>query len=158
MKWTNNNALVATGSPFPPVDGYRISENYNCYSFPGIGLGAVLSRATTITDKMISAAVDQLAELSPLREGDSRPGLLPGLDTITNTSARLATAVILQALEEGTARIEQEQVPGGAPGETVKVPRDFDECLQWVKAQMWEPVYRPMIKVQHDPSVHTNQL
>ncbi|CAI4570036.1 AIF_collapsed_G0030340.mRNA.1.CDS.1 [Saccharomyces cerevisiae] len=158
MKWTNNNALVATGSPFPPVDGYRISENNNCYSFPGIGLGAVLSRATTITDKMISAAVDQLAELSPLREGDSRPGLLPGLDTITNTSARLATAVVLQALEEGTARIEQEQVPGGAPGETVKVPRDFDECLQWVKAQMWEPVYRPMIKVQHDPSVHTNQL
>lgn len=66
--------------------------------------------------------------------------------------------MILQALEEGTARIEQEQVPGGAPGETVKVPRDFDECLQWVRAQMWEPEYRPMIKVQHDPSVHTNQL
>lgn len=77
MKWTDNNALVATGSPFPAIDGYRISENNNCYSFPGIGLGAVLSRATTITDKMISAAVDQLAELSPLREGDSRPGCCP---------------------------------------------------------------------------------
>lgn len=41
MKWTDNNALIATGSPFQPVDGYYISENNNCFTFPGIGLGAV---------------------------------------------------------------------------------------------------------------------
>lgn len=156
LNWTNNDALVATGSPFPPVNGYRISENNNCFSFPGIGLGAVLSRATIISDTMISAAVDQLAALSPLEEGNSKPGLLPPLEVIQETSSKVATAVILQALKEGSARIEQEEVPG-IPGKKVTVPRDFDKCLAWVRNQMWEPVYRPMIKVNHDPAIHTHQ-
>ncbi|QLG72684.1 hypothetical protein HG535_0D03920 [Zygotorulaspora mrakii] len=157
MQWTDFNALVATGSPFPPVNGYRISENNNCFSFPGIGLGAVLSRATVISDKMISAAVDQLASLSPLEEGNSKPGLLPPLEVIQDTSSKVAAAVILQALNEGVARIEDEEVPG-LPGKKVQVPRDFDKCLTWVRNQMWEPIYRPMIKVNHDPSIHTHQI
>lgn len=157
LNWTDNNALVATGSPFPPVNGYRISENNNCFSFPGIGLGAVLSRSKIISDTMISAAVDQLAALSPLEEGNSKPGLLPPLEVIQDTSSKVATAVILQALKEGSARIEEEDVPG-QPGQKVQVPRDFNECLAWVKNQMWEPIYRPMIKVDHDPSVHTHQI
>ncbi|KAG0671850.1 NAD-dependent malic enzyme, mitochondrial [Kluyveromyces marxianus] len=156
LKWTNYDALVATGSPFPPVNGYRISENNNCFSFPGIGLGAVLSRAKVISDKMISAAVDQLADLSPLKPGDSKPGLLPPLEEINDTSAKVATAVILQALEEGSARIEDETIPGS--DEKVKVPRDFDSCLEWVRKQMWKPEYRPLVKVEHDPEVHTHQI
>lgn len=156
LNWTNNEALVATGSPFHPVNGYRISENNNCFSFPGIGLGAVLGRARTISDTMISAAVDQLAALSPLKEGDSKPGLLPPLEQINDTSAKVATAVILQALKEGNARIEEENIPG--QNSKVTVPRDFNECLKWVKNQMWEPAYRPLVKVQHDPQVHTHQL
>ncbi|CEP60872.1 malate dehydrogenase (oxaloacetate-decarboxylating) LALA0_S02e01552g [Lachancea lanzarotensis] len=155
MKWTDFKALVATGSPFPPVNGYRISENNNCFSFPGIGLGAVLSRATSITDTMISAAVDQLASLSPMTETDSKPGLLPPLEVINDTSAKVATAVILQAFKEGTARVEEENVPG--KNEKVVVPRDFNECLKWVTKQMWKPEYRPMVKVQHDPQVFTHQ-
>lgn len=157
MAWTNNEALVATGSPFPPVNGYRISQNNNCYSFPGIGLGAVLAHASTISDRMISAAVDELASLSELKEGDSTPGLLPGLEVIDNTSARLATAVILQALEEGVARIETEEDPD-RPGQLIQVPRDFDGCMEWVKKQMWQPEYRPMTKVKFDPELHTYQL
>ncbi|CDO94906.1 unnamed protein product [Kluyveromyces dobzhanskii CBS 2104] len=155
LRWTNFDALVATGSPFPPVEGYRISENNNCFSFPGIGLGAVLSRSKVISDKMISAAVDQLAALSPLKPGNSKPGLLPPLEEITHTSARVATAVILQALEEGSARVEEENIPG--TDEKVKVPREFDQCLDWVVKQMWKPEYRPVVKVEHDPAVHTHQ-
>ncbi|CCE62567.1 hypothetical protein TPHA_0C04170 [Tetrapisispora phaffii CBS 4417] len=148
MKWTNNEALVATGSPFKPVNGYRISENNNCFSFPGIGLGSMLAKASIISDKMISAAVDELASLSPLEENNSKPGLLPPLEVITETSARVATAVLLQALEEGTARVEENDT---------KIPRDFDECLEWVKESMWQPIYRPMTKVNYDPSIHTQQ-
>ncbi|KAH3898935.1 probable NAD-dependent malic enzyme, mitochondrial [Saccharomycodes ludwigii] len=163
MKWTNFDALVATGSPFNPVadpngELYRISENNNCFSFPGIGLGAVLSRASSITDKMISAAVDQLADLSPLLKDNSKPGLLPTIEEINETSAKVATAVILEALKEGVARIENEPVPGAPQGTTVKVPRDFDKCLEWVKKQMWNPDYRPMVQVRLDPAVHTHQL
>lgn len=157
MKWTNNNALVATGSPFEPVDGYRISQNNNCYSFPGIGLGAVLSRASCISDRMISAAVDQLAATSRLTEGDSTPGLLPGLEVIDDTSARIAAAVILEAIDEGVAAIEEE-LSGESSGEKMKVPRDFEKCVKWVKAQMWTPVYRPLIKVKYNPELHTNQI
>lgn len=154
MKWTDNNALIATGSPFPPVDGYYISENNNCFTFPGIGLGAVLSRCTTITDTMVSAAVDQLAKMSPKME-NPKNGLLPRLEEIDEVSAHVATAVILQSLKEGNARVESEEKPNG--GGYVQVPRDYDECLKWVQSQMWKPIYRPLVKVKHVPEIHTFQ-
>ena len=153
MKWTDNNALIATGSPFEPVEGYYISENNNCFTFPGIGLGAVLSRCNTITDTMISAAVDQLASMSPKME-NPKNGLLPRLEEIDHVSAYVATAVILQSLKEGTARVESEKRPDG---ENVEVPRDFGKCLKWVQSQMWKPVYRPLVKVEHVPEIHTHQ-
>lgn len=153
MKWTDNNALIATGSPFEPVDGYYISENNNCFTFPGIGLGAVLSRCTIITDTMISAAVDKLASLSPKME-NPKFGLLPRLEEIDEVSAHVATAVVLQSLKEGTARVEQEKRPDGG---YVKVPQDYNQCLKWVQSQMWKPVYRPLVKVEHVPEIHTFQ-
>lgn len=153
MKWTDNNALIATGSPFAPVDGYYISENNNCFTFPGIGLGAVLSRCNTISDTMVSAAVDQLASLSPKMD-DPKNGLLPRLEEIDEVSAYVATAVILQSLKEGTARVELEISPSGS---FVEVPRDFKKCLKWVQAQMWKPIYRPLVKVEHVPEIHTFQ-
>ncbi|KAG7194431.1 NAD-dependent malic enzyme, mitochondrial [Scheffersomyces spartinae] len=153
MKWTDNNALIATGSPFPPVDGYYISENNNCFTFPGIGLGAVLSRTTTITDTMISAAVDQLASMSPKMK-NPKNGLLPRLEEVDEVSAYIATAVVLQALKEGNAQVEKEQRPDGG---FVSVPRNFDECLKWVQSQLWRPVYRPMVSVEHIPEIHTFQ-
>ena len=153
LKWTDYNALVATGSPFPPVEGHVISENNNCFSFPGIGLGAVLARATTISDAMISAAVDELASLSPA-QNDPKAGLLPPIEEIDETSARVATAVILQCVKEGHSRVESEDSPVGGK---VKVPRDFYACLSWVKEQMWRPEYRPMIKVEHSDEIHTHQ-
>lgn len=154
MEWTNNQALIATGSPFKPVNGYVISENNNCFSFPGIGLGSVLSRATIISDTMISAAVDQLASLSPMGI-DEKLGLLPPLEVINDTSSKVAAAVILQALKEGNAKIEEEIQPGKK--EHVKVPRDFDECVAWVRSQMWKPEYRPLVKVEHHDDIHTHQ-
>ncbi|KAF6011882.1 NAD-dependent malic enzyme, mitochondrial [Brettanomyces bruxellensis] len=78
LEWTDYNALIATGSPFPPVNGHVISENNNCVAFPGIGLGAVLARVKSISDKMISAAVDELAALSPAVR-DHRGRLASGL-------------------------------------------------------------------------------
>ena len=105
---------------------------------------------------MISAAVDELADLSPLEDGNSKPGLLPPMEVIRDTSNKVATAVILQALKEGHARVEEEDVPD-SPGTKVQVPRDFDGCLEWVKDQMWKPIYRPMVKVEHDPKFHSHQ-
>ena len=68
LAWTDGRALVATGSPFAPVelDGvtYRIAQANNALVFPGLGLGVTVARAHRITDRMIAAAADAVARLS----------------------------------------------------------------------------------------------
>ena len=52
LAWTDGAALVATGSPFEPVerDGttYRIGQANNALMFPGLGLGVIVCRAATM--------------------------------------------------------------------------------------------------------------
>jgi malate dehydrogenase (oxaloacetate-decarboxylating) len=73
IRWTNGDALVATGSPFVPVEyegkTYPIAQCNNSYIFPGIGLGVLSSGATRITDNMLMAASEALADVSPLAKG-----------------------------------------------------------------------------------------
>ncbi|KAJ0163581.1 NAD-dependent malic enzyme, mitochondrial [Colletotrichum tanaceti] len=139
-KWTNGKALVATGSPFPSVTGpwgeegeeieIEIAECNNSVVFPGIGLGSVLSRASLVTDKMLVAAVEGVASLSPALEDLSGP-LLPAVEQVWDVSVRIARNVIKAAVEEGVATEE------GIP--------DNDEDLdEWIREQMWSPQYRPL--------------
>ncbi|KAK6215626.1 malic enzyme [Colletotrichum tabaci] len=139
-KWTDGKALVATGSPFGPVTGpwgeegedieIGIAECNNSVVFPGIGLGSVLSRASLVTDKMLVAAVQGVASLSPALE-DQREPLLPGVEDVWDVSVRIARNVIKAAVEEGVATEE------GIP--------DNDEDLdEWIREQMWYPKYRPL--------------
>lgn len=143
LKWTSGSALVATGSPFPPAYGRHISENNNCFSFPGIGLGAVLSRASCITKNMVSASVEALSSLSPILK-DPHGGLLPDLHDIQKVSQIVATAVVKQAVKDGVARIEDEYMPG--TNMKVKLPETDEELMAWVYNQMWKPEYRPLLK------------
>lgn len=147
IKWTDGRVLVATGSPFPPVDGRVIAENNNMHIFPGIGLGAVLSRATRISRAQIAAAVDELAALSPVQRDIEAP-LLPDIKNIREISARIATAVVLQAKKEGVASIETHE--SYASDELVKIPDTFDGCLEWVKSQMWMPEYRRLVRAPYN--------
>ncbi|KAI5956850.1 MAE1 [Candida jiufengensis] len=151
MKWTDNQALIATGSPFKPVDGYAISENNNCFAFPGLLLGSVLSRASKISDSMISAAVDKLSDMSPKFQ-DPKNGLLPDISQLDYVSAHVASAVVLAAIDEGYARVEEEHRPNG---EYVRVPREPEQNLKWVISQMWDPIYRPYNKIEY--TVQTTQ-
>lgn len=141
FKWTNDSALVATGSPFRPVDGHVISENNNCFSFPGIGLGAVLSRSSVITKNMIAASIEALSSLAPILK-DPKGGLLPELDDIRYVSQFVAAAVIKQAVKDGVARVESDKIPGST--ENVKIPDNDKELLDWIQNQMWKPEYRSL--------------
>src|SRR5437588_95370 len=60
IRWSDGRALVATGSPFEPVTydkvSYVVGQANNALVFPGLGLGAVVARASRVTDHMILAA------------------------------------------------------------------------------------------------------
>ncbi|KAF9882840.1 NAD-dependent malic enzyme, mitochondrial [Aspergillus nanangensis] len=105
--WTNGRALIATGSPFPPVERhgmkYEIAECNNSTCFPGIGLGVVLSRTRLVSNKMLVAAVKALASRSPALQDPSQP-LLPDVEDVREISVDIARAVIRTAVQEGYAQ------------------------------------------------------
>ncbi|RDW76067.1 putative NAD-dependent malic enzyme [Coleophoma crateriformis] len=144
-EWTKGKALIATGSPFPPVTyngkEYEVAECNNSTCFPGIGLGCVLSRTKLLTDKMLVAAVKALAAQSPALK-DPDKGLLPDVVNVRDISVHIARAVIKQAVAEGLAQEKD-------------IPDDEDELEEWIREQMWDPVYRPLKHVsQHGASRH----
>lgn len=133
--WTCGKALIATGSPFHPVSWegqtYEVSECNNVFSFPGIGLGTVLSRSKLVSDKMLVAAVKALAEQSPALK-DHNAGLLPDVSLVRSVSKKVAIAVIRAAVEEGLATVQN-------------IPVDDDEEMEyWVGVQMWDTSYRTL--------------
>lgn len=134
--WTEGKALIATGSPFPPVKyngkEYEIAECNNSTCFPGIGLGTVLSRSKLLTDKMLVSAVKALAELSPALQ-DPDKALLPDVADVRAVSVKIASAVIKSAKVDGLARVED-------------IPDNDDDLEEWVKEQMWRPEYRKLVK------------
>ena len=136
-EWTHGKALIATGSPFPPVihDGkeYEVAECNNCLVYPGLGLGCVLSRASRCTDDMIVAAAHGLAELSPALK-DPDKALLPDIKDVRETSVNVALHVIQQCVKEKLHRVHF-------------IPTDENELREWIEDQMWKPEYRVLQKV-----------
>ncbi|WP_213880708.1 NAD-dependent malic enzyme [Pseudomonas sp. dw_358] len=114
LQWTDGQALVATGSPFKPVKlGDReihIAQCNNAYIFPGIGLGVVAAKATRITEEMLMAASNALAECSPVVTGEG-DAVLPPLKDIQQVSRKIAFAVARQAQKQSVAlETTQEQL------------------------------------------------
>jgi malate dehydrogenase (oxaloacetate-decarboxylating) len=133
-EWTKGKALIATGSPFPPVKyngkEYEVAECNNSTCFPGIGLGCVLSRSRLVSDKMLVAAVKALAAQSPALQ-DPDKGLLPDVLDVREISVHIARAVIKQSVEEGLA-----QEKG--------IPTNDEDLEEWIREQMWDAKYRPL--------------
>ncbi|KAH9467170.1 hypothetical protein Pst134EB_002194 [Puccinia striiformis f. sp. tritici] len=104
VKWTDGKVLFASGSPFASC-GWRgqtiePGQGNNMYVFPGIGLGAILARVKTISDKMIEASA--LALSDAMTDEEKSAGLLyPRLNRIRDISTSVALRVIRQAQEEG---------------------------------------------------------
>jgi malate dehydrogenase (oxaloacetate-decarboxylating) len=129
IRWTDGRALVATGSPFPPVDyrgiRYVIGQANNALIFPGLGLGVIAARATQVTDNMLAAAAYAVSELVDT----STPGapLLPEVAAMRETSVAVAAAVARAAAADGVAGAS---LDGDLPSR--------------IRGLMWEPVYRPV--------------
>jgi malic enzyme len=127
LAWTDGRALVATGSPFAPVQqGGRtvhIGQGNNVFVFPALGLGSLLAEATEVTDDMITRAADALA--GQITEDELARGLLyPDVSRLREISAVSAAAVCEEAFGGGLARAER--------------PADFAAAA---RDAMWTPAY-----------------
>jgi len=117
LAWTNGRALVATGSPFEPVlrpEGLRaIGQCNNCFLFPGLGFAAVAVGLRAISDGMIDAGLEALAQMIPASRDPITP-LMPALSDAAAVGATVAEAVALAGLREGLAPdgVREEHVPG----------------------------------------------
>ncbi len=103
IKWTDGRAIVATGSPFAPVDysgkKYLITQCNNVSIFPGVGLGIVACKSPKVTEKMFIRAAHVLSEHSPLVK-DPSSTLFPTLEGLRDVSRAIAIAVVQVAQEE----------------------------------------------------------
>ncbi|WP_313437743.1 NAD-dependent malic enzyme [Novosphingobium sp.] len=101
LEWTEGKAIVGTGSPFGTAG---VTQVNNVYIFPGVGLGALASGATAISDGMFMVAARRLGELSDA----SYDGLLPAVTELREVALEIAVAVAAQAQTEGLATAEPE--------------------------------------------------
>lgn len=130
IAWTGGRALIATGSPFPPVSyggvEYQVAQANNALIFPGLGLGVTVSRARRVSDGMLVAAADALAGLTDA----SAPGaaVLPPVTRMREVSAAVAEAVARAAVAEGLSEVPLDGLP------------------ERVRASMWEPAYPEVVE------------
>jgi malate dehydrogenase (oxaloacetate-decarboxylating) len=126
IAWTEGRALIATGSPFQPVTyrgvTYVIGQANNAMLYPGLCLGAIVSRARRISDNMFAAAANAVSSLVAVR----LPGasLLPHVDDLRIVSLTVAVAVAEAAIQDGLAGVK------------------FRDIVEQVGDAMWEPEYR----------------
>ena len=129
MRWSDGRAIIGTGSPFAPVKWknklFPIDQTNNSYVFPGLGLGVLAVNARRVTDAMFMAAAKALAALSPVKRNPAGR-LLPPVNELRAVAFAVATAVGRQAQKDGVAKAIDDAALADA-----------------IRAQIWEPVYRP---------------
>jgi malic enzyme len=106
IRWSEGRAIVATGSPFDPVDyngkRYRIGQGNNAFIFPGVGLGVWVGKVRRVTDGMFLAAAKALAQ--QVTQADlAEMAIYPQLPRIRECSHAVACAVVRRAVEQGHA-------------------------------------------------------
>jgi malate dehydrogenase (oxaloacetate-decarboxylating) len=129
IAWTEGRALIASGSLFAPITykgvTYVVAQLSNALLYPGLVLGAIVSRSRRVSDGMIAAAASAVSSLVAVRQ----PGasLLPHVDDLRSASLTVAVAVAEAAVLEGLARVE------------------FEDIVQQVRDSMWLPEYRRIL-------------
>ena len=106
IKWSNGTAIIATGSPFDPVEyngkRFRIGQGNNAFIFPGVGLGVCVADARRVTNGMFLAAAKALANMVT-EEDLAECAVYPELPRIRECSAAVACATVRRAVEQGHA-------------------------------------------------------
>ncbi|GBG30842.1 NADP-dependent malic enzyme [Hondaea fermentalgiana] len=152
MAWSNNRAVVATGTMFEPTEVVVSKTKYtqttkrfvhsmanNSWIFPAVGLACKVVGATRVTDGMLMGAARALAECSPGRDGDQDAPLLPPHEELKTVTRYIAVRVCQEAIREGkTTRNDEDD--------------DGDRLLDVVERTFWTPRYK---RVEIDSSMWT---
>lgn len=131
IQWTEGRVLIATGSPFENVQyngvSYEIGQSNNAFVFPGLGLGAIVSKAKIISKGMLAAAANAVADMSY----SHTPGapLLPSINKLGEVSEYVAIEVAKAAISEGIA---------GA---------DIQNVEKAIAEAMWKPEYKKVTSI-----------
>ncbi|GGJ81796.1 NAD-dependent malic enzyme [Deinococcus aquiradiocola] len=136
VRWTGGQAIVASGSPFADVphrthDGIDavvpVGQGNNVFIFPGLGFGAIISRAREITDGMVMEAARTLADHTDVSGGR----VYPHIQDLREVSIQIAVRVARQAITEGVAAERR-----------VRVMTD-EQLMAFVRRRYWVPKYLP---------------
>jgi len=126
IAWTDGRALIASGGSFTPVTHkgitHVIGQLNDAMLYPGVGLGAIVSRARYISVGMLIAAANALSSLVAVRLAGAT--LLPHIEDLRSVTVTVAVAVAEAAVQEGLA---------GAK---------LADIVQQVEDAMWRPEYR----------------
>ncbi|PWZ12017.1 NADP-dependent malic enzyme [Zea mays] len=127
--WSQGRAIFGSGSPFDPVKYndklFVPAQANNAYIFPGFGLGVVISGAVRVSDDMVLAAAEALAEqVTP--EHIEKGLIYPPFSIIRKISANIAAHVAAKAYDLGMA---------------TQLPRPKD-LVKYAESCMYSPVYR----------------
>ena len=126
--WTEGRCVFASGSPFESVtmngESFTPGQGNNAYIFPGVGLGAVISRSRTVPDTLFLVAAEILSSMVT-DENISSGQIYPSLSSIQEVSKNIALAVVRQAEKDGLV---------GS-----KLPNDLD---QHIDKYIYRPVYK----------------
>lgn len=131
LHWTGGRALIATGTPFDPVEfngeKIRIAQCNNVFAFPGVGLGVIASGAKFVSDKMLMQASSAI-ERATVELSGAKDALLPTIDKAADVALQVAISVAKQAYEEGLTDMDEATV------------------VAKIKEMFWRPEYLPYEK------------
>jgi malate dehydrogenase (oxaloacetate-decarboxylating) len=139
LDWTEGRVLMATGSPFDPVerDGrtHAVGQANNAFVFPAIGLACIVGEAREVNDSLFAVAGRALAaQVTPADLAAGR--LLPSTSALRQVTRQVAIAVLRHLSASGLGRkLRDEEVEG------------------MLEQAMWEPRYLPLRPVP--PASHT---
>lgn len=140
VKFTDGRAIVAVGSPQPPVEfngrTIAVSQANNMYIFPGVALGAYLGNTRIINDAMLTKAAETLPLM--ITDEDLEAGMVyPRLEQIRQISLNVALEVMKCAAEEGHLRGKALE----------KLNQSEAKLISFIQGSMFVPAYSSLIQL-----------